>query len=78
MNAAALTGALTMSLCTLFPFSCSFPIAQLHRIVFEEIGEMAGALSYIHVLVLINISGLNNAVHQFLEKTELLQKGYLR
>jgi len=32
-----------------------------HHIVFEEIGEMAGALSYIHAIIPVNISGLDRA-----------------
>ncbi len=37
----------------------------LHHVVFEEIGEMAGALSYIHAIVPINISGLAQAIQNF-------------
>jgi hypothetical protein len=37
---------------------------------------MAGALTYIHVVVPINISRLNQAVHQFCKKVQLLQQGY--
>jgi len=29
-----------------------------HHVVFEEIGEMAGALSYIHAIIPVNISAL--------------------
>jgi hypothetical protein len=29
-----------------------------HNVVFEEIGTMAGAISYIHAIVLLNITGL--------------------
>jgi hypothetical protein len=36
-----------------------------HHVVFEEIGEMAGTLSYVHAMVLVNISGLAHAVHTF-------------
>jgi hypothetical protein len=36
-----------------------------HHVVFEEIGEMARALSYIHAIVPINISGLAQAVQNF-------------
>jgi hypothetical protein len=31
---------------------------DLHHVIFEEISEMAGALSYIHAIVPVNISGL--------------------
>jgi hypothetical protein len=37
-----------------------FPLpTSAHHIVFEEIGEMAGALSYIHAVIPVNISGLD-------------------
>ncbi len=36
-----------------------FPLlTSAHHIVFEEIGEMAGALSYIHAVIPVNISTL--------------------
>jgi hypothetical protein len=65
MKAAALIGALTVSLHTLFIFSLTFPTAH---VIFEEIGEMAGALSYIHVVVLVNISGLLKSIADFRSK----------
>jgi len=58
MKAAALIGALTISLHTIFLLSLTFPTACTHHVVFEEMGEMAGALSYIHAVVQVNISGL--------------------
>jgi hypothetical protein len=33
-----------------------------HHVVFEEIGKMAGALSYIHAIIPVNISGLIRTV----------------
>ncbi len=65
MKAAALIGALSISLCTIFLFSLTLPSANSHHVVFEEIRQMAGALSYIHVVVPINISGLLNSVADF-------------
>jgi hypothetical protein len=56
MKAAALIGALSISLYTIFLFSCSFTPVQTHHVIFEEIREMAGALLYIHVVIPINIS----------------------
>ena len=56
MKAAALIGTLSISLYTALLFLYSFTPAQTHHVVFEEIGEMAGALSYIHVVIPINIS----------------------
>ena len=55
MKAAALIGALTVSLFTIFMLSLTLPGANSHHVVFEEIGQMAGALSYIHVVVPVNI-----------------------
>jgi hypothetical protein len=65
MKAAALIGTVSLSFYTLFLFSFSFSPARTHHVVFEEIGEMAGALSYIHIVVPINISGLLQSVTQF-------------
>jgi len=76
MKAAALIGALTVSLHTLFLFSLTFPAARTHHVIFEEIGEMAGALSYIHVVVPVNISGLLQAVNAFRNKIVVLKTNY--
>jgi hypothetical protein len=40
-------------------------LACQHHVVFEEIGEMAGALLYVHAVVPVNISGLSHAVENF-------------
>jgi hypothetical protein len=77
MKAAALIGALSISFYTLLLFSFSFSPARTHHVVFKEIGEMAGALSYIHIIVPINISGLLQAVTQFQEKVNALKAGYI-
>jgi hypothetical protein len=37
---------------------------------------MAGALSFVQVIIPVNISGLSSAVQHFYEKVTLLQKGY--
>ena len=76
MKAAALIGALTVSLHTLFLFSLTFPTARTHHVVFEEIGQMAGALSYIHVVVPVNISGLLKSVADFRSKIVVLKTNY--
>ena len=76
MKAAALIGALTVSLHTLFLFSLSLPTAHAHHVVFEEIGEMAGALSYIHVVGPVNISGLLQLVADFCSKILVLKTNY--
>jgi hypothetical protein len=47
-------------------------LAFTHHLVFEEIGEMAGALSYVHAIVPVNISGLAHAVNNFKEDVHTL------
>jgi hypothetical protein len=76
MKAAALIGALTVSLHTLFLFLLSFPAARTHHFVFEEIGEISEALSYIHVVVPVNISGLLRALTDFHSKIVVLKTNY--
>ncbi len=76
MKAAALIGTLSISLYTILLFSYSFTPAQTHHVVFEEIGEMAGALSYIHVIIPINISGLLSALDDFQSKVVVLKSNY--
>jgi hypothetical protein len=43
-----------------------------HHVVFEEIGEMAGVLSYVHAIVPVNISGLAHAISNFKEDVRTL------
>jgi hypothetical protein len=76
MKAAALIGGLSVSLYTLFLFSCFFTPAQTHHVIFEEIGEMVGVLLYIHVVIPINISGLLHAIDDFLGKVITLKMKY--
>jgi hypothetical protein len=49
---------------------------SLHHVVFEEIGKMAGALSYVHAIVPVNISSLAHAVHAFRHDVHALKKLY--
>ena len=51
-------------------------LACQHHVVFEEIGEMAGALSYIHAVVPVNISGLSQAVENFKTDVRSLEALY--
>jgi hypothetical protein len=51
-------------------------LSSPHHVVFEEIGKMAGGLSYIDAIVPINISGLVQAVHNFHHDIVCLQKVY--
>ncbi len=53
-------------------------LACQHHIVFEEIGEMAGALSYIHAVVPVNISGLSHAVKNFKTDVRSLEALYIK
>ena len=48
----------------------------MHHFVFEEIGEMAGALSYIHAIVLVNISGLIKTVNYLQQDLDTVQVAY--
>jgi hypothetical protein len=56
--------------------SCTFTPAQTHHVIFEEIREMASSLSYIHVVIPINISGLLQAIHDFCSKVITLKTKY--
>ena len=51
-------------------------LACQHHVVFEEIGEMAGALSYIHAVVPVNISGLAHAIGNFKTDVHALEALY--
>jgi hypothetical protein len=54
-----------------------FPLpTSAHHIVFEEIGEMAGALSHIHVVIPVNISGLDQAANTFRSQVTNLRRNY--
>jgi hypothetical protein len=41
-----------------------FQTSKPHHVVFEEKGTMAGAISYIHAIVPVNIIGLLKVVYQ--------------
>ena len=53
-----------------------YPFVSPHHVVFEEIGEMAGTLSYIHAVVPVNISGLTLAIYNFKEDVSNLETLY--
>ena len=58
-------------------FLLRFPSpTSTHHIVFEEIGEMAGALSYIHAIIPVNISGLDRAANTFRSQVAHLRRNY--
>jgi hypothetical protein len=50
--------------------------ASPHHVVFEEIGKIAGALSYVQAIVPVNISGLAHAIHSFRHDVHTLKKLY--
>jgi len=77
MKAAALIGTLSISLYTALLFFYSFTPVKTHHVVFEEIREMASALSYIHVVIPINISGLLHAIDDFRAKVVVLKSNYV-
>ncbi len=52
------------------------PPTSAHHIVFKEIGEMAGALSYIHTVIPVNISGLDRAANIFRSQVADLRRHY--
>jgi hypothetical protein len=54
-----------------------FPLSPSQHVVFEEIGEMAGALSYIHAIVPIDISGLAHPIKNFQHDIQALQNLYM-
>jgi hypothetical protein len=56
-------------------FLLRFPTSA-HHIVFEEIGEMARALSYIHAIIPVNISGLDQAANIFCSQVADLRRHY--
>jgi hypothetical protein len=51
-------------------------LSSSHYVMFEEISQMAGALSYIHAIVPVNISRLVQAVHIFHCNILSIQKVY--
>jgi len=60
----------------IFLVLCFPPPTSAHHIVFEEIGEMAGALLYIHVVIPVNISRLDRAAHIFRSQVASIRQHY--
>ncbi len=60
----------------IFLLLCFPSPTSTHHIVFEEIGEMAGALSYIHTVIPVNISGLDHAANTFRSQVAHLGRNY--
>jgi len=57
-------------------FLSSVHIFSSHHVIFEEICKMAGTLSYIHSIVLVNISRLIRAIGRFQQDVPHLKTGY--
>ena len=76
MRAAPATGTLAIFLHTIYLLHHTLPTVWMHHVCFKEIGEMSGALLYIHMVVMINISGLAQSTHCFWHNVHQLQKGY--
>jgi hypothetical protein len=60
----------------IFLILCFPPPASAHHIVFEEIGEMAGALFYIHAIIPVNISGLEGATNTYRSQVASFRQHY--
>ena len=60
----------------IFLLLCFPSPTSTHHIVFKEIGEMAGALSYIHAVIPVNISGLDHASNTFRSQVAHLRRNY--
>jgi hypothetical protein len=59
----------------LYLWICHIPTpTSTHHVFFEEIGEMAGALSYIHAILPVNISCLYQAVQNFCHHINIAQQ----
>jgi hypothetical protein len=56
-------------------FSC-FQASAPHHIVFEEIVEMARAISYIHTVVPFNITGLLKTVYRVQWDMDIIAVGF--
>jgi hypothetical protein len=67
-----------MHFCLIFSYtflSCIQTPAS-HHVVFEEIGTMAGALLYIHAIVLFNITGLIHTVQRIQRDMDTIAAGF--
>ena len=53
-----------------------FQTSEPHHVVFEEIGTMAGAISYIHAIVPVNITGLLKVVYQAQRDMDVIAAGF--
>jgi len=44
------------------------PVTQGHHVVYEEIGELAGALSYVHVVMPMNLTAIQHQINRYLQE----------
>ena len=46
-------------------FLCVMALAASHHVVFEDVGEIATSITYIHVAIPLNLTGIRNLAHHF-------------
>ena len=46
-------------------FLCVMALAASHHIVFEDVGKIATSITYIHVAIPLNLTGIRNLAHHF-------------
>ena len=44
---------------------CVMALATSHHVVFEDIGEIATSITYIHVAIPLNLTTIRNLAHHF-------------
>ena len=46
-------------------FLCVMALAASHHVVFEDVGEIATSITYIHVAIPLNLTNIRNLAHHF-------------
>ena len=46
-------------------FLCVMALAASHHVVFEDVGEIATSITYIHIAIPLNLTGIRNLAHHF-------------
>ena len=46
-------------------FLCVMALAASHHVVFEDVGEIVTSITYIHVAIPLNLTGIRNLAHHF-------------
>ena len=44
---------------------CVMALAASHHVVFEDVGEIATSITYIHVAIPLNLTSIQNLAHHF-------------